>query len=248
MVSVKEVIVVEGRYDKNTLSQLVDATIVTTEGFQIFRDREKQAMLRSLAERRGIIVLTDSDGAGQVIRGFLSGIVDPKYVKNAYIPDVPGKEKRKSSPSKEGKLGVEGMRPETLLHALRAAGATMDDGPAPRYGGTITKADLYRLGLSGGAGSAEKRRTLQKRLALPERMSANQLLRVLNIVTTKAELEHILRLPAKGGETQNMLLAAVEQEREADRAEQQHPGGGFEQHPGEVQQACVPPAEGEQEA
>lgn len=202
MVNVKEVIVVEGRYDKNALRQVVDATVVTTDGFQIFKDKERQAMLRSLAERRGIIVLTDSDGAGAVIRGFIKGIVDPGLVKEAFIPDVPGKEKRKSSPSKEGKLGVEGMEPEILLAALKAAGATLDGDPATRYGGEITKADLYRLGLSGGEGSAEKRKALQKRLDLPERMSANQLLQVLNVVTTKAELEKFLLFPAAGGEKQ----------------------------------------------
>ncbi len=193
MVKIKEVIVVEGRYDKNTLRQVVDATIITTDGFQIFKDREKQALLRSLAQRRGLIVLTDADGAGQVIRGFLRGAVDPKQVRHAYIPDIPGKEKRKSAPSKEGTLGVEGMRPEILLTALRNAGATFDDSPAASGG--ITKADLFRLGLSGGEGSAEKRRTLQKRLGLPARMSANQLLETLNIVTTPAELEELLKYP-----------------------------------------------------
>ena len=130
MRSVKEVIVVEGRYDVNALKQLVDATVVATDGFQIFKDKEKQGMLRALAARRGLIVLTDSDSAGGVIRGFLCGIVPPEQVKNAYIPDVIGKEKRKSSPSKEGKLGVEGMRPEVLLAALRNAGATMEDAAA----------------------------------------------------------------------------------------------------------------------
>ena len=192
MVTVREVIVVEGRYDKNTLSQIVDATIVTTDGFGIFRDPERQGMLRALAERRGIIVLTDSDGAGQVIRGFLNGIVDPNYVKNAFIPDVPGKERRKRAPSKEGKLGVEGMTPEIILNALRAAGATIDGTEAPKYGGSITKADLYALGLSGGKNSAEKRKTLQKAYALPERMSANALLQVLNVLSTKEELIELL--------------------------------------------------------
>ena len=197
MVSVREVIVVEGRYDQNTLRQVVDATVVCTEGFGIFRAPERQDMLRRLAERRGIIVLTDSDGAGSVIRGFLNGIVDPKYVKNAYIPDIPGKEKRKSSPSKEGKLGVEGMSPEILLRALEHAGATFDGETkeTPLHGEPITKTDLYRWGLSGGANSREKRRVLQKQLALPERMSASQLLQVLNIISTKAELETMLTAP-----------------------------------------------------
>jgi len=192
MVSVKEVIVVEGRYDQNTLRQIVDATVLCTEGFGIFREKEKQALLRRLAERRGLIVFTDPDGAGGVIRGFINGIVDPKYVKNAFIPDVFGKEKRKSSPSKEGKLGVEGMKPETILKALAAAGATMDDCPSVRYGTAITKADLYALGLSGGEGSAEKRRALQRKLALPERMSATQLLQVLNVISSREEIASLL--------------------------------------------------------
>jgi len=192
MVSVKEVIVVEGRYDQNTLRQVVDATVVCTDGFGIFREKDKQAMLRKLAERRGIIILTDPDGAGSVIRGFLQGIVNPQYIKNAYIPDIMGKEKRKSSPSKEGKLGVEGMRPEVILRALEAAGATIDGRETPVYGEPVTKADLFRWGLSGGENSREKRRLLQKRLALPERMSAGQLVQVLNIISTKDELERLL--------------------------------------------------------
>ena len=142
MIRVKEVIIVEGRYDVNTLSQIVDATIVETGGFGIFKDRDKQAMLRSLAKRRGLIILTDSDGAGFVIRSFLNGIVDPALVKNAFIPDIYGKEKRKSSPSKEGKLGVEGMKPELIIRALQKAGATIDDCENTAYSG-ISKADLY---------------------------------------------------------------------------------------------------------
>ena len=187
MVRVKEVIVVEGRYDQNTLRQVVDADVICTEGFAIFRDGERQALLRRLAEKRGLIVLTDPDGAGEVIRGFLSGIVPPGNVKHAFIPDVPGKEKRKSSPSKEGKLGVEGMAPEAILRALQNAGATLDDAAAPRRGG-ITPAALYALGLSGRPDSAEKRRKLQKALELPERMSTKQLLMALNVLFTPEEL------------------------------------------------------------
>ena len=162
MVRVKEVIVVEGRYDQNTLRQVVDADVICTDGFAIFRDGERQALLRRLAEKRGLVVLTDPDGAGEVIRGFLSGIVPPGAVKHAFIPDIPGKEKRKSSPSKEGKLGVEGMTPEAILRALRTAGATLDDAPAPRRE-CVTPAALYALGLSGTPDSAEKRRRLQTR-------------------------------------------------------------------------------------
>lgn len=190
--TVKEVIVVEGRYDKNALRQVVDGAVITTEGFGIFNDPEKRALLRALAERRGIILLTDSDGAGFVIRNYLKGCVDPSLVKNAYIPDVPGKEKRKSSPSREGKLGVEGMSPDVLLQALRRAGATFGDGPGQTPGG-ITKAELYALGLSGRPDSAGKRNELQKRLGLPERMTAGALLEALNILTTREELEALVK-------------------------------------------------------
>ena len=206
MVRVREVIVVEGRYDQNTLRQIVDADVVCTDGFAIFRETERQKLLRRLAEQRGIIVFTDPDGAGRVIRGFLNGIVDPKNVKNAFIPDVPGKEKRKSSPSKEGKLGVEGMTPEIILNALRSCGATMDDPPGDTPRGGLTPADLYALGLTGAANSAEKRRRLQKALDLPEQMSTKQLLPTLNILVTREELE--------------TLLAAVQQEGQPERAEQ----------------------------
>lgn len=188
MVKVREVIVVEGRYDQNTLRQTVDADVICTDGFGIFREKERQALLRRLAEKRGLIILTDSDGAGEVIRGFLSGIVPPERVKHAFIPDVPGKEKRKSSPSREGKLGVEGMKPEVLLHALRAAGATLSDAPDVQMRREITPAALYALGLSGAPDSAEKRRKLQKSLELPERMSAKQLTTALNVLMTLEEL------------------------------------------------------------
>ena len=183
MLKVKEVIVVEGRYDKNALSQVVDAVILETGGFAIFNDREKQKLLRTIAERRGLIVLTDSDGAGFVIRNFIKGCVDPKLVRHAYIPDIHGKEKRKTAPSKEGKLGVEGMRPQVLLDALRRAGASLEESgeAAPR----ITKADLYARGLSGGADSSSKRKALQKRLELPEHLSADALLDVLNALMSR---------------------------------------------------------------
>lgn len=192
MTSVKEVIVVEGRYDKNTLSQIIDATIVETSGFGIFKDRKKQEMLRSLARRRGIIIFTDSDGAGFVIRNFLNGIVEPEYIKNAYIPDVYGKEKRKIAPSCEGKLGVEGMTPDIILAALQRAGATMDDSFQPCHS-AMSKADLYALGLFGRENSAQKRRVLQKKLSLPEHLSSNSLLKVLNIISSREELEALLR-------------------------------------------------------
>ena len=191
MISVKEVIVVEGRYDRNTLSQVFDAVIVETSGFGVFNDREKLALLHRLAEARGLVVLTDSDGAGFVIRNFLKGAIDPALVKQAYIPDIAGRERRKRAPSKEGKLGVEGMKPEGLIEALRRAGATLGGEEPARRAGGITKATLYELGLSGGPGSAEKRRALLKELDLPEKLSANALLDVLNALYTEAELREI---------------------------------------------------------
>ena len=186
MHKIREVIIVEGRYDKNTLSQLVDAVILETSGFGIFNDKQKQKLLRALAESRGLIVLTDSDGAGFVIRNFIRGCVDPALVKHAYIPDIYGKERRKSAPSKEGKLGVEGMRPEVLLDALRRAGATID-GESTETEKAITKADLFARGLSGCAGSAEKRKELIKELDLPEHLSAAALLDVLNALMSRED-------------------------------------------------------------
>lgn len=185
MYKIKEVIVVEGRYDKNTLSQIVDAVIIETSGFGIFNNRQKQKLLRTMAEKRGLIVLTDSDGAGFVIRNFIKGCVPPQYVKHAYIPDIVGKEKRKSSPSKEGTLGVEGMRPQVLLDALIRAGACFDDLPGQEHPEHITKADMFKLGLSGGPGSREKRAQLIKKLDLPEKLSADALLDVLNALMSR---------------------------------------------------------------
>ena len=180
MIRVKEAIVVEGRYDANTLRQIVDAPVFETGGFGVFNDRERLKLLRLAAETRGLIILTDSDGAGFVIRRYLSGAIDPKRVRHAYIPDVYGKERRKRTASREGKLGVEGMRPEVLLDALIRAGATIDDCETVTASPRISKADLYALGLSGREGSAEKRKKLLRQLGLPERMSADAMLDVLN--------------------------------------------------------------------
>lgn len=180
---VKEAIVVEGRYDKNTLSQVVDALILETSGFGIFKDAERLALLRRLAAERGLLVLTDSDGAGFVIRNYLKGAVEPSLVKHAYIPDRPGKERRKKAPGKEGKLGVEGMTPAVLLEVLRKGGATFLDEDAPREDRRrVTKADLYRAGLSGTPDAAENRRALLQKLDLPQRMTANALLEALNVL------------------------------------------------------------------
>ena len=187
MIRVREAIVVEGRYDANTLRQIVDAPIFETGGFGVFNDKELVALLRTAAQKRGLIILTDSDGAGFVIRSYLSGAIDPACVKHAYIPDVPGKERRKDHPSKEGKLGVEGMTPAVLIEALRRAGATILGETEKAVPGEITKADLYQKGLSGKSDSAARRRELIKSLNLPERMSANALLRALNLMMTRDE-------------------------------------------------------------
>ena len=187
MHSVREVIVVEGRYDKNALSQVVDAVIIETSGFGIFNDAEKRKLLQTMAEARGLIVLTDSDGAGFVIRNYIKGCADPKLVKHAYIPDIYGKERRKSAPSREGKLGVEGMKPQVLLDALIRAGATFDDEENKKTAPRISKADMYARGLSGREGSAEKRAQLIKQLGLPERLTADGLLDVLNATMSREE-------------------------------------------------------------
>lgn len=191
MLKIREAIVVEGRYDKNTLSQIVDAPILETSGFGIFKDKEQMSLLRRIAERRGLIVFTDSDGAGFVIRNHIKSAIPGKYLKHAYIPDVYGKEKRKSTPGKEGKLGVEGLSPEILLDSLHRAGATIEGENSPGNKG-ITKQDLMARGLSGGANASEKRLDLLKKLGLPQRMSANAMLQALNLLCSLEELDAIL--------------------------------------------------------
>ncbi|MDD6089198.1 MAG: DUF4093 domain-containing protein [Candidatus Limivicinus sp.] len=191
MHSVKEVIVVEGRYDKNALSQVVDAVIIETSGFGIFNDAQKRRLLNTMAGVRGLIVMTDSDGAGFLIRNYIKGCVEPSLVKHAYIPDVYGKERRKSAPSREGKLGVEGMRPQVLLDALIRAGATLDDSSQQKRADRISKADMYARGLSGREGSAQRRAELVKRLGLPERLTADALLDVLNATMSREQFMDI---------------------------------------------------------
>ena len=188
MKKIKEVIVVEGRYDKNALKQVVDATVVETGGFGVFSDRERLALLRRLAAERGLILLTDSDGAGFVIRNFLKGAIPKSQLKQAYIPDIYGKERRKAAPGKEGKLGVEGMSPAVLLQALERAGATFRERPSQEPAGeAVTKADLYGLGLTGGPDSGAKRAQVLKTLGLPERMTANAMLEAVNILYNREE-------------------------------------------------------------
>ncbi|MDD5906260.1 MAG: DUF4093 domain-containing protein [Clostridiales bacterium] len=185
---VKEVIVVEGRYDKNALLQVVDAVIVETGGFSVFNNGEKLALLRRLAQKRGLILLTDSDGAGFVIRRYLKGAIPPEQIKQAYIPDVAGKERRKRKAGKEGKLGVEGMTPAVLLDTLRRAGATFEGEENTVPDAHITKADLLDKGLI-GPHSAEKRQALLKKLDLPAHLTPNAMLEALNLLLTQAEFD-----------------------------------------------------------
>ena len=191
MVKIKEAILVEGRYDKNTLSQILDAPILETSGFGIFKDKQQMALLRRIAQSRGLIVFTDSDGAGFVIRNHIKSAIPGKYLKHAYIPDIYGKEKRKAAPGKEGKLGVEGMTKEVILESLRRAGATIEgEESAPVR--QITKQDLMELGLSGTPEASANRLKLLKKLNLPERMSPNAMLQTLNLLYTLEELEIIV--------------------------------------------------------
>lgn len=187
MIRIQEAIVVEGRYDKNTLSQLVDAPIFETSGFGVMNNRELLAFLREVAQRRGLIIFTDSDGAGFVIRNYLKGALPKDKVLHAYIPDILGKERRKRQGSKEGKLGVEGMTPEILLQALRDAGAHIEGERVSAAGEPITKMDLFELGLSGGADSSARRAALKRELSLPEHLSANGLLDALNVLFRREE-------------------------------------------------------------
>ena len=190
---IQEAIVVEGRYDKAALAGVVDTLILDTAGFGVFKDGERLALLRRLAATRGLIVLTDSDGAGFVIRNYLKGAISKGQVKQAYIPDVPGKERRKRAPGREGKLGVEGMSPEVLRQAVLNAGATVLDGDMEvRPAGDLTPADLFALGLSGTADAAARRAALLRRLGLPEHMSAKALLATLNALYTPDELDKLL--------------------------------------------------------
>ena len=191
MVKIKEAIVVEGRYDKNTLSQIVDTPILETHGFGIFKDKNQMQLLRQVAQKRGLIVFTDADGAGFVIRNHIKSAIPTQYLKHAYTPDIMGKERRKAAPGKEGKMGVEGMRPEIILNALRAAGATIL-GEESATAGCVSKQDMMRLGLSGGQDASAKRLLLIKKLGLPEHLSSNALLQAVNMLYTPEEFEHIV--------------------------------------------------------
>lgn len=188
MIKIREAIVVEGRYDKNTLSQVVDAPIFQTNGFRILKDKEQLELLRCVAQKRGLIIFTDSDGAGFVIRNHLKSGIPNGFLKHAYAPAIPGKERRKAAPGKEGILGVEGMTPEIIEQCLRNAGATVEGECTITDRVEITKFDLYCMGLSGGPDSRAKRLALLNRLGLPRHLSANAMLEALNLLYSKDEL------------------------------------------------------------
>lgn len=200
MIRVREAILVEGRYDVNVVHQVVDAVVLETGGFRIFKDKDQLRLLRRIATARGLILLTDSDGAGFVIRNYLKGALPAGSIKQAYIPDMPGKERRKRHGSKEGKLGVEGMRPEVILQALRRAGATFEEeGSAPATDhAPITKADFFAWGLSGREDSAKRRAAVLRALDLPAHMTTNALLEFINAVGTRAEIEQLVQQAGVG--------------------------------------------------
>jgi len=188
MLKIREVIIVEGKYDKQRLSEFIDASIITTSGFRVFKDKEKQKLIRKLAQDKGILIMTDSDGAGLVIRNFLKGIVPAQKIKNCYIPCVEGKEKRKSTPSKEGLLGVEGLSHNTLKSALLRCGVDVGEDNKMSCSPRITKNDLYEMGLSGKDNSAVLRKKLMEELELPTYLSSNAFLEILNSLYTKQEI------------------------------------------------------------
>ena len=188
-IKIREAIVVEGRYDKHTLSQIVDAPIMETAGFGIFKNKEQMALLRKAAQVRGLIVFTDADGAGFVIRNHIKSAIPGQYLKHAYTPDIFGKERRKAAPGKEGKLGVEGMKRDVIIEALRRAGATFEDGSVQSR--KMTKADLMELGLY-GPGSADRRAALIRHLNFPEKMSTNAFLQAVDLLYSPEELAEIL--------------------------------------------------------
>ena len=191
MIKLKEAVIVEGRYDKIKLKNLIDAPIIETNGFRIFNDKERRDMIRQIADRRGILIMTDSDGAGLVIRNFLNGAVDKSKIKHCYIPQLEGKEKRKEQKSKEGFLGVEGVPDDVIIEAIRKSGATVIGEEAAQTN-EITKADLFTLGLTGTANSAQKRKKLLKTLNMPDYLSTNAMLTALNCLYSLEELKSVL--------------------------------------------------------
>ncbi len=195
MIKIKQAVIVEGKYDKIRLESLIDATIIQTDGFAIFKDKEKQRLIRRLAEKNGILILTDSDSAGFKIRSFLGGSIPKELVTHAYIPDVLGKEKRKDAPSKEGKIGVEGMRTKALMDALSKAGVFYEESHEPVRRVTVT--DLFEDGLSGGENSQAKKKALLKYLDLPERLSTSSFLQLINTFMTYDEYKSAVEVSRK---------------------------------------------------
>lgn len=191
MIKIDKVIIVEGRYDKIKLSSMIDGIIIETEGFGIFKDKDKQKLIRKLAETKGIAILTDSDSAGFVIRNFITSIVPKEYITNVYIPDIYGKEKRKGSPSKEGKLGVEGVSAEILNEAFKKAGIGVSQSETNERK-KITLNDFFDDGLTGDTQSKRKRTDLLKKLDLPERMSTKAMLDILNTFITYDEYKKLV--------------------------------------------------------
>lgn len=192
MLKIKEAVIVEGRYDKIKLGSIVDAPIIETNGFRVFSDKEKQNLIRQIANIRGILVLTDSDGAGFVIRNFLKGTVDKSKIKHCYIPQIEGKEKRKAQKSKEGFLGVEGVNDEVIIGAIKASGATVIGEGENQQSGQITKPDLFYLSLTGAENAEHNRKKLLKYLNLPTYLSTNAMLTALNCLYSIEELKSIL--------------------------------------------------------
>ena len=192
MIKIKEAVIVEGRYDKIKLSSLVDAPIIETNGFRIFSDKEKQSLIRKIAAVRGILVFTDSDSAGFVIRNFLRGVADKSKIKHCYIPQISGKEKRKKECSKEGFLGVEGVSDEAIISAIRKSGAEIIGEEQEKKGEDISKADLYELGLTGRENSEILRKKLLKYLNMPSYLTTNAMLTALNCLYSLEELKSIL--------------------------------------------------------
>ena len=192
MIKIKEAVIVEGKYDKIKLSAIIDTVIIETDGFAVFKDKEKQKLIRFLAEKRGIIIMTDSDSAGFKIRNFINGITKSENIKNVYIPDIYGKEKRKTEMSKEGKLGVEGMKPEIILSALKKAGILCDENEKTECH-KITHTDFFEDGISGGENSSGIRKALAKQLDLPERISSSALLKIINVYMTYDEYKEAVK-------------------------------------------------------
>ena len=192
MIKINEAVIVEGKYDKIKLSGILDTVIIETDGFAIFKDKEKQQLIRFLSEKRGIVIMTDSDSAGFTIRSFIKNITKSENIKNVYIPDIYGKEKRKTEMSKEGKIGVEGMDKEIILSALQKAGVFCDQIEKPS-GREITRTDFFEDGISGGENSSERRKALAKALELPERISAYSLLKIINSYMTYDDYKNAIK-------------------------------------------------------